>query len=217
MMTLTDRRVTSALQSCRGLSRLGRPHAEPHGGSSFGPVQESPRQPAIKQNLCHSKVQLCHSGLQQKDTCRLQRRGSPGSGPGPPRPCGWSGAEGGIRERSGRLYECYGRQLTLSREGWPWSTPAWRMRRTGGAGRRGPSPRFLCPHRHLVTPGTVRTSPCPPAWLAGPSILHRLGTSVRIPREWFPQQQTTSRKVSELSPPTRSAAESVGRRTSASY
>lgn len=152
-------------------------------------MQESPRQPAIKQNLCHSKVQLCHSGLQQKDTCRLQRRGSPGSGPGPPRPCGWSGAEGGIRERSGRLYECDSRQLTLSPEGWPWSTPAWRMRRTGGAGRRGPSPRFLCPHRHLVTPGTVRTSPCPPAWLAGLSILHRLGTSVRIPREWFPQQQ----------------------------
>lgn len=82
-------------------------------------MQESPRQPAIKQNLCHSKVQLCHSGLQQKDTCRLQRRGSPGSGPGPPRPCGWSGAEGGIRGRSGRLYECDSRQLTLSREGWP--------------------------------------------------------------------------------------------------
>lgn len=110
-----------------------------------------------------------------------------------------------------------GRQLTLSLEGWPWSTPAWRMRRTGGAGRRGPSPRFLCPHRHLVTPGTVRTSPCPPAWLAGPSILHRLGTSVRIPREWFPQQQPPHGRFQNFRRLLAAPQRAQGRRTSASY
>lgn len=94
---------------------------------------------------------------------------------------------------------------------------AWRMRRTGGAGRRGPSPRFLCPHRHLVTPGTVPTSPCPPAWLAGPSILHRLGTSVRIPREWFPQQQPPHGRFQNFRLLLAVPQRAQGRRTSASY
>lgn len=68
-----------------------------------------------------------------------------------------------------------------------------------------------------LTPGTVRTSPCPPAWLAGPSILHRLGTSVRIPREWFPQQQPPHGRFQNFRLLLAAPQRAQGRRTSASY
>lgn len=182
-------------------------------------MQESPRQPAIKQNLCHSKVQLCHSGLQQKDTCRLQRRESPGSGPGPPRPCRWSGAEGGIRERSGRLYECDGRVASSHCPGKAGrSTPAWRMRRTGGAGRRGPSPRFLCPHRQSPRhPWDCPNLPVPSRVAGRTQHSSPTGNELRIPREWFPQQQPPHGRFQNFRRLLAAPQRAQGRRTSASY